>query len=264
MSHLAAVIGWPVNRSLSPAIHNAAFAMLGLDWSFAPIAIRPDSLAEGMELLDALQVEGASVTMPHKLGVIGFCSNLTPRAQRLGAVNTLSRTEGGWEGDNTDGEGFLRFLHEDADLRPRSALVVGAGGAARAVAVALADEGVDVTVAARRAEAAEEVAGLAERIGTASWGRRVACDLVVQTTPVRDDSLPAAYRAFPKGRAAVELAYGAPTAFLQAAEDAGAPSYDGLGMLIRQAALAFERWTGLSAPIAAMRQAAGSALLPRI
>lgn len=261
MSHLAAVIGWPVNRSLSPAIHNAAFTELGLDWSFAPIAIRPEALDEGMELLDTLGVEAASVTMPHKQSVIERCATLTERAQGLGAVNTLTRTPEGWEGHNTDADGFLAFLAEE-DLRPAKVLIVGAGGAAKAVARGLAEVGAEVVVTARRPEAAEEIANH-ELISTASWGKRVACDLVVQATPVKDGSLPEAYMSFPKGRIAVDLIYGVQTDFLKAAADSGAPAYDGLGMLVHQAALAFTRWTGREAPLQVMRHAAEMSLPPQ-
>ncbi|MFP5224427.1 MAG: shikimate dehydrogenase [Actinomycetota bacterium] len=261
MSHLAAVIGWPVNRSVSPAIHNAAFAELELDWSFAPVAIRPDALEEGMALLETLGVEAASVTMPHKERIMSRCASLTERARALGAVNTLTRTPEGWEGHNTDADGFIAFLAE-ADLQPEKVLILGAGGAAKAVARGLAEEGVEVVVAARRQDAAEEIAD-AGMISTAAWGKRVACDMVVQATPVRDASLPASYMAFPKGRVAVDLNYGPETAFLKAASDAGSPAFDGLGMLIHQAALAFHRWTGQEAPLSVMRQAAELALPPQ-
>lgn len=256
VSRLACVIGWPVNRSLSPLIHNAAFAALGLPWSFSPVAIRPNALAEGMALLDTLEASGVSVTMPHKRSVIEYCAELSEEATRLDAVNTLTRRpDGRWEGHNTDAEGFTTFLRKDAGLSPAKALVVGAGGAARAVVVAMADAGIEVVVTSRDPAQAEAVAALAPGTTCAPWGKRVAADLIVQSTPVRDDSLPEPYRTFPKGRAAIDLTYGQPTAFLDAARSAGVPAFDGVGMLIRQAALAFHRWTGQDAPIAVMRDA---------
>lgn len=263
---LAAVIGWPVAQSLSPAIHTAAFASLGLDWTFTPVAIRPGALEEGRGLLDTLGVDAASVTMPHKHGVLAWCTRRSPLVERLAAVNTLTRRDDGtWSGDNTDVEGFARFLADEARLQPARALVVGAGGAARAIVVALADAGVEVVVTARRPEQAEELVPLApDQVTTAAWGKKIGCDLVVQTTPITDDTLPEAYRSFPSGRAAIELRYGPPeSAFLAAARAAGAPAYDGLGMLLQQAALAFRIWTGQEAPLAVMRDAAEAELARR-
>jgi shikimate dehydrogenase len=263
---LAAVIGWPVAQSLSPAIHTAAFSALGLDWTFAPVAIRPGALEEGRGLVDTLGVDAASVTMPHKEGVLAWCSERSDLVERLGAVNALTRlADGSWRGDNTDVEGFASFLGEEANLSPRHALVVGAGGAARAIAVALADAGAEVTVTARRPDQAAQLVPLdPERITTAAWGRRVSCDLIVQTTPVVDDTLPEAYRSFPKGRAAIELRYGPPeSAFLAAARASGAAAFDGLGMLLRQAASSFRIWTGVDAPLGVMRDAAEAELARR-
>lgn len=257
VTHLAAIIGWPLDKTLSPQIHNAAFAALGLPWTYAPVAIRAGALEEGMGLLDTLGVEGANVTMPHKRDVMRFCSSLDPDAERIGAVNTLVRAgKTRWIGHNTDAAGFAEFLHEDAQLDPRSALVVGAGGAARAVVVALAGLGVRVIVTARRDKQATEVASLAPGVEVAPWGKRVTTDLVVQTTPIEGTELPEVYRLFTKDRAGIELQYGRETAFLAAARAASAPSFDGIGMLVRQAALAFTLWTGIEAPLEVMGAAA--------
>ena len=263
---LAAILGWPVAQSLSPTIHNAAFAALGLDWTYTPIAIRPGALEAGRGLLDTLGVDAANVTMPHKEGVLTWCTTRSQLVDRLSAVNTLTRQpDGSWRGDNTDVEGFTRFLVDDAKLEPKRALVVGAGGSGRAVVVALAELGVTVTVAARRDEQAHAIAALApDQVSVAGWGRRVACDLIVQTTPVLTEELPAAYRTFPSGRAGIELAYGnASSAFLDAARAAEVPAFDGLGMLLRQAAGSFTMWTGLDAPLAVMREAAEAELARR-
>ena len=263
---LAAIVGWPVAHSLSPAIHRAAFAAEGLEWTYVPVAIRPDALDEGRGLLDTLGVDAANVTMPHKEGVLAWCSETSDLARRIGAVNTLTRLpDGGWAGENTDAPGFVSFLREDAKLEPRKALLVGAGGSARAIASALGDEGVEVVVAARREAAALEVAALAgDRGSVAAWGKRVSCDLIVQTTPLTDASLPEPYRSFPAGRAGVELGYGREmTAFLEAGRAAGAPVFDGLGMLLRQAARSFEIWTGIQPSLEVMREAAEAELARR-
>lgn len=263
---LAAIIGWPVAQSLSPTIHNAAFASLKLDWTYAPVAIRPGALDEGRGLLDTLGVDACNVTMPHKEGVVAWCSTRSELVERIGAANTLTRSaDGSWHGENTDVAGFSTFLTDEAKLRPKRALVVGAGGSARAIVVALAELGAQVTVTARRSEQAEAVARLAGEAGqVATWGRRVACDLIVQTTPLLDDTLPAVYRTFPSGRAAIELAYGhRASAFLDAARAAAVPAHDGLGMLLHQAAASFSIWTGREAPLQVMREAAEAELARR-
>lgn len=264
--NLAAILGWPVAHSLSPLIHRAAFEALELDWTYVPVAVRPDSLDEGRGLLDTLGVDAANVTMPHKEGVVAWCSTIAPFAERVRAVNTLMRgPANSWTGENTDGPGFMRFLTDDAKLAPSKALVLGAGGSSRAIAAALSDVGVDVVIAARREEAAKDAASCAgENVATASWGKAVSCDLVVQATPLTDDELPEAYRNFPEGRAGIELLYAVPeTSFLAAGREAGAPVFDGLGMLLRQAELSFEIWTGQAPPLPVMREAAESELARR-
>jgi len=258
--HLACIIGWPVNRSLSPRIHQAAFEALGLDWTYIAIGVRPGAAAEGIGLLRTLGVDGANVTMPHKEAVCGLLDRLEEEAAAIGAVNTIARDGDALVGHNTDGLGFLRFLAHDAgfDARDRDVTVLGAGGAARAVVRALAGAGARVTVCARRPERAALVAGVAEGVATAEWGVQVAADLVVNATPVRE-ALPVR---FAPEMLAVDMIYQAPeTSFVSQARSAGARAFDGLGMLVHQAALSFALWTGVDAPIEIMRAAAESALL---
>lgn len=253
-SHLACIIGYPVSHSLSPAIHNAGFDALGLDWTYITIAVQPGAAREGIGLLRELGVEGASVTMPHKQDVIPFLDGLDASAEVVGAVNTLVRTDGRLVGHNTDGAGLVRFLRHDTSFSfgDASALILGAGGAARAVAVALAAEGVRVTIAARRVEQAQEIAGLADGIAAVAWDRAEPADLIINATPARD-GLPA----IAPRQLAVDMLYLPPkTPFLMDAEASGARAYHGLGMLLHQAALQFELWTGREAPLAAMRAAA--------
>lgn len=259
---LACIIGWPVNRSLSPAIHNAAFAALGLDWTYVPLAVRPGAMEEGMRLFRLLGVEGANVTMPHKQSIIPFLDALEDDAAATGAVNTVVRRDGQLIGHNTDGAGFVTFLRSDAEWDPagKRALILGAGGAARAVAVALAGAGATVMVAARHPARAAELAALAGGIAVVEWGRKTRADLVVNATPARD-GLPLDALGFRKGMLAVDLIYPLPpTAFVEAARAAGATVFDGLPMLVRQAALSFELWTGREAPVEEMERAAREAL----
>jgi shikimate dehydrogenase len=259
---LACIIGWPVAESLSPAIHNAAFDALGLDWTYVPLAVRPGAVDEGIALLRELDVQGANVTMPHKQSIVPYLERLEGDAATLQAVNTIVRDAGALVGHNTDGPGFLAAIDEEAAFDPsgRRALVLGAGGAARAVAVALASAGAPVAVTARRPEQAAELAGLAPGIETIPWGVAASADLVVNATPSRD-GLPLETLGFGPGVLAVDLIYQPPsTGFVLAARAAGAAALDGLGMLIHQAALSFRLWTGLDAPLNVMRDAARSAL----
>lgn len=139
-TRVAGIIGWPVAHSLSPAMHNAAFAALGLDWTYVAFPVHPDGVVTAVRGLAAAGVGGVNVTIPHKQAVLECCSQVSPAVEAIGAANTLVPDgDGGWRADNTDAPGFLRALDEAAplDLAGRTALLIGAGGAARAVAFAL-------------------------------------------------------------------------------------------------------------------------------
>ncbi|MGZ4210534.1 MAG: shikimate dehydrogenase [Actinomycetota bacterium] len=260
---LACIIGWPVAHSLSPAIHNAAFSALGLDWTYVPLAVRPGGIAEGINVLRLLEVEGANVTMPHKRDVVPLLDRLEGDAIQLDAVNTIVRDGPALVGHNTDGPGFLAALRVDADFEPAGAraLILGAGGAARAVALALARGGATVTVAARRPGQAAGLAALAAGIAAAPWPGEPgwipgAADLVVNATPLRD-GLPLEHLGLGSGVLAADLIYSPPvTPFVLFARERGARAVDGLGMLVQQAALSFRLWTGIDAPLDVMAEAA--------
>lgn len=264
---VAGVIGWPITRSLSPAIHNAGYAALGLDWVYAAFPVPPDRVGEAIHGMRALGIRGLNVTMPHKQAVIDALDEVEEPAATVAAVNTITLREGRLVGSNTDGEGFLRFLRADAGIDPagRPAVVLGAGGAARAVAGALVAAGAETTVAARRADAAEAAAAAAgARAGEWSAAAVAAAlgpeALVVNATPAEVSELPLEAGRLPAGVAVVDLRYGPPVpSLVAAAREAGLRSFDGLGMLVHQAALAFERWTGAPAPLEAMARAAGDA-----
>ena len=161
------VIGWPVEHSLSPAIHNAAFRSMGLPWVYLPLPVAPGTLPQALAGLVALGFEGANITMPHKTEAADLADELTEDARLLGAANTLTVQNGAILGDNTDAPGFERFLRTDAgfDARGTRALLFGAGGAARAVALALARSGVAaLTVAAREPATAMADRGTPRRV----------------------------------------------------------------------------------------------------
>ncbi len=264
------VIGWPVEGSLSPAIHNAAFEALGLDWVYVPLPVPPGALPQALAGLQALGFAGANVTMPHKTEAAELIADLSDDARRLQAVNTIVWAPGGPQGHNTDAPGFERFLREDAnqDAAGGTALVYGTGGAARACALALARAGLEQLVVAARDEAmvaplAEALEGLPTRVlgvpfDGASAGE---FDLVVNATPLGSNGEELPLPALGPGVLVIDLLYRpAVTPFIAAAKAAGSPAFGGLGLLLHQAALSFELWTGRSPKLEVMSAAALVAL----
>ena len=275
-TRVAAVIGDPVRHSLSPVLHNAAFRSLDLDWVYLAFEVPAGGAGAALAGMRALGIDGLNVTMPHKADVAAAVDELTPDADRLGAVNTVVREGSILVGHNTDGEGFVRALRidENIDLEGKRCLVRGAGGAARAVVLALVTAGAsDVVVAARRKEAAEEVVAMAgppARVGGLEETDSV--DLVVNATPVGMDNVvgidPGALPIDPArlgaGQVVVDLIYDpVVTPLIEAARRQGAVAVNGLGMLLHQAAVAFRLWTGQDAPVEAMSAAVLSELAHR-
>jgi shikimate dehydrogenase len=260
------IIGWPVQDSLSPLIHNAAFAALGMDWAYVPLPVAPGDLEAALAGLPAMGFSGANVTMPHKTDVARLVRDLSEDAQRLRAVNTLVTGAAGLVGHNTDAPGFDRFVRRDAGFEPggRSALIFGAGGAARACALALARGGLEaLTVAVRDPTRAETLRAMLEgqlpavRAVSFEEAGEVDSDLVVNATPLgaAGETLP--HPPLRPGMLVVDLLYRPTLTPLQvAAKAAGASAFGGLGLLLHQAALSFELWTGLEPPLSVMSAAA--------
>jgi len=268
------VIGDPVAHSLSPAMHNAAFAELGLDMVYVPLHVAEPSVGEAVRGLRALGFRGANVTMPHKAAVIAHLDRVADEARLIAAVNTIVVGEDGLVGHNTDIPGFSRALAEvvTEGVAGARALLLGAGGAGRAAAFALAGESVaQITVVDLTSERAAAVAGLLREAGrrvettaltigrvTASTVARA--DLVVNATPL---GMPGAGKVpavvadnIGRDHIVYDVVYGTrPTQLLEMARDRGARVVDGFAMLVWQAALAFELWTGRPAPLEAMRRA---------
>lgn len=278
-TQIVGLIGWPVSHSVSPAMHNAAFDALGLDWRYIPLPVDVGAqtrVADAVRGLIALGMRGANVTVPHKQNVMPLLDELTPAAATIGAVNTvLVRDDGTLLGDNTDARGFIADLRDHAvDPAGKAVLVLGAGGSARAVAFGLADAGAaSVCILNRTGAKAEELAatigahfplcrvdsGLLPNDVAAVGG---AADLVVNTTslgmtPDVDSSPWPGGLAFHTGQIVYDLVYNPPqTRLLATAARDGATAINGLGMLIWQGALAFELWTGVMPPVDVMRTAA--------
>jgi shikimate dehydrogenase len=278
--HLVYVLGWPLLQTLSPDIHNAAFDALGLDWVYSAWPVPPTGLGRAVKSIRRSErMMGANVTMPHKEKIVRFLDDLSGDARVVGAVNTVQKLGGSLIGHNTDVDGFREFLSGDAGYDPsgKRALVLGAGGAARAVVRALDEMGVaHVTVAARSARRGARVADLVPgtRGSGTAWDDAVAvaeaCDLVVNATPVGmdDPGVKEVANPLPEARwredqVVVDLVYRPPiTPLMAAARAAGALAWGGLGMLIHQAAASFRIWTGQDPPLETMSAAALHALGP--
>jgi shikimate dehydrogenase len=257
-TRLAAVIGWPVSHSRSPQMHNAAYRALGLDWAYVALAVPPDRLAEAMRGLAALGFAGVNVTVPHKRSVAELCHELSAQAGRAGSANTVTVAEGArLIGDTTDGDGMLDAI---GDL-PAGALVLGAGGAARAAVVALLDRGLEVSVSARLARRAGDLAAdLGCRVEP--WPPRQGAALVVNATPVGQagdaDQLPIDEALLDAAEVVCDLAYrgdGAETGLIRAARRRDLRAVDGLDVLVGQGARSFRIFTGAEPPIEVMRAA---------
>jgi shikimate dehydrogenase len=254
LSTLTGVLGFPVAHSRSPAMMAAAFAELGLDWRYVKLPVPPERFAETARALPGSGYRGANVTIPHKLAAHDLADELSPAAAAIGAANTLTFEDGRVLADNTDAGGLLDALGED--VRGRTAMVLGAGGAGRAAVWALRDAGADVAVWNRTPERARALAVEMEVFHAERPGRPA--DVLVNATSLglHGEDLPAELEPQPAA-VVLDLVYGAePTALCRWAEAAGARVVEGLEVLVRQGARSLERWTGRTAPLDAMRRAA--------
>ncbi len=265
---LYGVIGHPIAHSRSPQMQNAAFARLGIDAAYLALPVAPVALEVALRGAHALGFQGLNVTVPHKQEALLACERVEDVAREVGAVNTLRRTDGGWEGHNTDALATRQLLEAEGVGPGTRALLLGAGGVARAAAWALRELGAEVRVMARRPEAASELLeDFPARGGPAACAvsfaalaaEAAAAEVIVNATSVglhghqaRFDGL-----AFLPGQLALDYVYGE-TAFAAEAAAAGARLVRGEAVLVRQGALAFTLWTGQAAPEAVMAAAAGA------
>jgi shikimate dehydrogenase len=275
------LIGWPVDHSVSPAMHNAAFQALGLDWEYSLLPTEPGQVEAAVDRLRRERYRGANVTVPHKQAIMACMDRVSAAAQAIGAANTVVVQGDRLLGDNTDANGFeLALGRSGFKAAGRRAVVLGAGGAARAVVYGLLDAGIaQVTVLGRAPQHAEE---LALDVGSLrDWPSRLcglpltagtlvkmadSADLLVNATPVgmwpqAGGSLWPDDRPIPPRLAVFDLVYNpATTRLLGQARASGARAIGGLEMLVQQGALAFELWTGQAPPVKVMRSAAKQAI----
>ena len=272
-TQLTGLIGWPVSHSFSPVMHNAALAVLGLNWVYVPLPVPPDRVGDAVRGLPALGFQGVNVTVPHKQAVMPFLDEISPAAQAIGAVNTIlvEQESGRLLGFNTDWRGFLADLvAKEVEVNGRHCLVLGAGGSARGIVYALFQAGGRVLLLARRPEQAyqlaadlgngfvEEIRSLAELESTAAQTK---APLIINTTPLGmsphvngspwPDDVPV-----PAGSFVYDLVYNPPeTRLMRQALDAGCHACNGLGMLLRQGAISFALWTGSDPDLSVMQEA---------
>jgi len=274
-TRVVGVIGWPVAHSLSPPMHNAALAELGLDWVYVAYPVAPDRVGDAVAGVRGLGIVGLNVTIPHKQAVVPHLDDLDQTARDLEAANTIHNRDGRLLGYNTDGPGLLRALAEaEAQVDGKRVAVLGAGGSARAVAFALCRAGIaGLSLLNRTPARAEELASLlADRAGFADArvaglvgdeSRRAVeqAEVLVDCTSVgmhpREDVPPVVPAEWlHEGQVVCDLTYTPrDTVLLKAARARGARTVDGTGMLVHQGAIALEIWTGAKAPVETMRAA---------
>ncbi len=276
-AELVGVLGHPVAENPTVVMLEAAFAELGLNWRYLTIEVLPQDLEAAMKGMRAFGMRGVNLTIPHKVAVLQYLDEVKPAAALMGAVNTVVRDGDRLIGENTDGKGFMTALTGDAGFDPKGkrVVVLGAGGAARAITVELSLAGAEhLTVVNRSPERGRELvallndrtsvkADLEQWIG--AYAIPAGTDLLVNATsiglfPNVDDRPEIAYESITPGMVVCDVIFSPTTPFLDEARRHGAKTLDGLGMLVYQGAIGFKLWTGLDAPVKVMYDALARAL----
>ena len=272
---LLGVIGYPVEHSLSPLMHNRAIEELGMDYVYIPLPVAPENLAQAIAGFEAISLVGFNITIPHKQAIIPYLAEITPTAQMVGAVNTVERTDKGWKGTNTDVEGFIAPLQTlSRDWSKITPVILGNGGAARAVVVGLVELGCPkIHIVGRDRHKLDEFSRswqsspqISTVIQTHLWEQLTNLiphtELLINTTPVgmspQVDNSPvdaSLMAQLPSSAIAYDLIYTPnPTQFLKLAKKQGATAIDGLEMLVQQGAAALQIWLQQPVPIETMRK----------
>jgi len=260
---ITGLFGWPVEHTLSPAMHNAAFQHLGLAYCYLPFLVHPDNLGKAVDSIKALNLAGVNVTVPHKERVIPFLDFVNEEASFIGAVNTIVHREGRLTGYNTDGRGFMRSLEENhIDPGGKKILVVGSGGASRAISYYLSEKADSLSIYDIDREKLEKLAADLSSIRANVTALEKLADpadfeVVINATPLglkKDDPLPFDDSGFTPAHIVCDLIY-KNTRLLESASRKGCRTVDGLGMLLWQGVLAFELWTEVFPPVDVMKSA---------
>lgn len=271
---IAGIFGWPVEHTFSPAMHNAAFAHLDLNYVYVPFPVNPENLGKAVDGIRGLGLAGVNVTIPHKSAVIPYLDRIDRAAGLIGAVNTVVNDQGVLTGYNTDAPGFVKSLEQDLGVPPRGKriYILGAGGAARAVSVQLALAGAAEIIFATRipgklAGLRDIITGATEtKVTEAGWGDAgcsglARTDILINATPLgmhpHTGAIPPVNLQMLRETAVVcDLIYNPrETLLLQRAREIGLTTLNGIGMLLYQGAIAFELWTGMAAPVEVMKKA---------
>ena len=276
-AELVGVLGQPIAENPTIVMIEAAFKAKGLNWRYQNFEVSADDLAGAITGIRALGLKGTNLTIPHKIAVLDYLDEIAPDAALIGAVNTVRREGDKLIGENTDGKGFLRSLHEDANLEPagKKVVILGAGGAARAISVELALAGASqITVVNRSQSRGQQLVDhLNEKTAVfanfVSWASEVSIpedtDILVNATsiglyPDIDDKPNIKYDHITASMLVCDVIPNPPrTPFLREAAVLGAQTLDGLGMLVYQGAIGFTMWTGVEAPVEVMHRALAEA-----
>jgi shikimate dehydrogenase len=262
-TRITGIFGYPVDHTLSPAMQNAAFEALGLEYCYIPLMVHPDNLADAVRSIRALNIVGVNITVPHKEKVIPLLDTIDEEALFIGAVNTIVNSEGRLVGHNTDGRGFMRSLDENGiSVKDRRILIVGAGGAARAVSYYLCREAGNVFIYGRTKMRADKLASDLKQVqNNVSAVANILdigdYDIIINATPLglkEEDQLPFDIHQLRSEQVVCDLIY-KQTRLLTESSGKGCTTLNGLGMLLWQGALAFELWTGKKPLIEVMRHA---------
>src|SRR3990172_8171145 len=260
---ITGLYGHPVEHTLSPLMHNAAFEHLGIDYCYLPFSVHPDSLKNAVEAIRALRLTGVNITIPHKESVIPYLDNVNEEALFIGAVNTIVNQEGQLTGYNTDGRGFMRSLSENnISADNKKVLIVGAGGASRAISYYLSEKADTLYLfdidKIKLEKLAADLSGIRDNIAILHDTADLSSfDLLINATPLglkATDPLPLDVSVLSARQTVCDLIYKT-TPFQSLAAQKGCKAIDGLGMLLWQGVLAFELWTRILPPVEIMRNA---------
>ncbi|MFC1861669.1 shikimate dehydrogenase [Chloroflexota bacterium] len=272
-TNICGIIGDPVEHTMSPVMHNAAFREMGIDYLYLPFRVKKEELDKAIEGMRALNIKGLNVTIPHKVAVLRFLDKLDHLAEQIGAVNTIVNDNGVLIGYNTDASGFIQALLEKGiEPRSKNVVILGAGGASRAISFSLADKGVNLVILNRSLELdwAEELAGrisqtFSKEVAALELNREnlaralEKANILVNATSVgmspNTDATPVTPDLLRPNLIVVDIIYNPiKTRLLREAEAIGAKAINGVDMLIWQGAIAFEKWTGCKAPVKLMKE----------
>jgi shikimate dehydrogenase len=259
---ITGIFGYPVSHSLSPVMHNAAFKALGIDYCYVAFPVHPDFLGNAVEGIKALSLCGVNITIPHKEKVIPLLEKIDAEASFIGAVNTIVNSGGILTGFNTDGRGFMHSLSESGiTVKDREVLIIGAGGAARAISYYAGQEAKRLSIYNRTREKALKLSNdlkpMFGNVSAVDLSDLEKYDVIINTTPLglkKTDPLPFDASRLGPSQAVCDIIY-RQTPILDRASRKGCKTLDGRGMLLWQGALSFELWTGMKPPIDIMRDA---------